>query len=151
MGGGTSTQVIQPNSPQGPSNGSGGSSDAIELLQDIDSVLEGALGEGEGQIQIDVLTMNSGGAFQQLYQNHLKVKSVIIQNLTTQTSSVVTLTSSRGTSNGQGGSPGQGGLLNPAGTAGQGGGSYSDGNVDLFWYWWSSVNTSDQIVVIYRT
>lgn len=108
------------------------------------------------QIFVDILTCTTGGTFQQLYKYEKLVRWAVIQNLTTTASTLVTLTSTIGTTNPPGGSTAaQGELLNAGSAAGVGGGSLTlpiDPNgdsYDLSQLWWTVTNSSDKISVMY--
>lgn len=116
----------------------------LSTLQAIQADLDLMIKPGAVQGTIDVISLTSGAAVQQLYVNPTKVRKALIQNISTD---AVTLFTSTGTSNGIHGTAGSGTVLNPASVSGQGGGSLPVTNEDLSNYFFVGATTADKVSV----
>jgi hypothetical protein len=143
LGGGT-----QANGSNGNGNGSGKCNCQAEL-QAIYDVLDSVLNPAESIAYIEYQTLAAGGVVQSLYGQSKKVKKAIIMNIS---ADPVTLFSSGSGSIGKpSGTISQGIILNPQPSAGQGGGTFPTGNVDLGSFSWVALTTGDAIAVYYET
>lgn len=98
-------------------------SSVTALLEQILNVLKYQINRGMKNGTIDLITLNAGATFQQIYSNSKPVTMALIQNISTEN---VTITSSI-----SGSTASQGIILNKANAAGEGGGSMPVDNIDL--------------------
>jgi hypothetical protein len=107
------------------------------------------------KVQIDVLSVTTGGTPQALYTNQVLCRKLTIQNITTTAATLVTVFSEYGSSNGIKGTADDGVQLNAGSAQDVGGGSISFGDtadpralIDASKFYWTATNSSDQISVI---
>ena len=134
--------------PGGGNGGTGGNgtdnSVIIDLLRQILEVLKGVFTINFSEPQIDVITLTTGAAFERMYDNPRKVKSAVIQNISTED---VTLQIGSGTSSTPAFTAGDGILLNAASASGKGGGSLPVGNIDLSKFYFVRTTSGDTLAV----
>ncbi len=116
----------------GGGGGSTGSSlsDLVLAMENLQAEIESLFEDGGSRVNTDIFTFATHLKAYALYTTPKKVRKAILQNITN-TDIITVVAVSNGNGVAQNITKYQGVLLNPAGTANQGGGSVPFGNIDL--------------------
>lgn len=96
------------------------------LIEQLLEILIREFDEGQERGEIDVISLTTGGKFQNLFPSDKPVRKAIIQNISTEDVTITTAEQSEA---------GSGIILNAATLSGEGGGSLPTGNIDLRALW----------------
>lgn len=115
----------------------------IDLLQKIYDLIRKTFALNASEPNIETVVLTTGGTFQQMISGTRGIKNGIIENISTENVTIVTITQNQVASTGV--------ILTKANGAGEGGGSLPVGNVDLGKFYFVRTTAGLTLAVYYET
>jgi hypothetical protein len=96
------------------------------LIEELLNKIITEFDEGQERGEIEIISLTTGGTWQNLFTSDKPVRKAIIQNISTEDVTIATAEQS---------TAGEGIILNAATLSGEGGGTLPTGNIDLRAFW----------------